>query len=152
MLDRLHGNDTKGDQTMKRKAQDCPEEQHGPVYNVTGAGLASYRKASTRSREHGAAVELAVIAMQRRELIREACEPETRPNCASGCWDEYPAEAIRRQQQSALLGCGAKERAARSDTDLEMMYCEHMRAQCGQEWIAPWQRPVETVELEKAAA
>ena len=33
---------------MRRKANDCPEGQHGPVYNVMGAGLAGYRKAAAK--------------------------------------------------------------------------------------------------------
>jgi hypothetical protein len=144
---------------MKRTSNDCPEGQHGEVYNVSGPGLAAYRKAGTISQEYGAAVELAVLAMQRREFIRESCETAIQPSCASGTWDEYPADAIRRQQQTALLSCGARERAARSANDWEMLYCEHMRAQSGQEWIAPWQRPiegpvepVEPVEREQVAA
>jgi hypothetical protein len=141
----------------KRKSNDMPAGQHGVPYNVAGPGLAIFRKALNPDRQaYGAAVEAAVIAMQRREMLREACEPEQRPNCASGSWDEYPGDAVRRQQQSALLSCPARERAARSANDWEMMYCEHMRAQCGAEWIAPWQRPiegpVEPVEREQVAA
>jgi len=136
---------------MTRKSE-IPEGQFGPVYNVTGQGLAGYRKALNPSREerqeYGAAVEAAVIAMQRRELIREACEPEQRPNCTSGTWDEYPAEAIRRQQQTALLSCPARERAARTPHEWEVAYVNAMP----RGFIPSWEHPVDEAPAEQVAA
>jgi hypothetical protein len=135
---------------MRRKANDCPEGQHGPVFDVNGAGLARWRKSTrdglgsiTRAerRAYGQAVEDAVLAMQARQFIREACEANTRPNCASGSWDEFPGDAVRRQQAAALAACPAKERAARSPHEWESAYCEAMRTRAGADWIAPWQRP-----------
>jgi hypothetical protein len=61
---------------MRRKANDCPEGQHGPVYNVMGAGLAGYRKAAAKGglaamarderQAYGATVEATILEMQRR--------------------------------------------------------------------------------------
>jgi hypothetical protein len=131
---------------MKRKSNDCPADQHGPVYAVSGVGLTSHRKAardglSALARDarqaYGAAVEAAVITMQRRELIREACEPEARPSCASGSWDEYSAEAIRRQQAAALLAWPARERAQRSAQAWETLYVEARP----RGFVPSWDRP-----------
>ena len=145
---------------MARKSSlDCPEGQHGNPYDVTGAGLARWRKATksglasitlAERRAYGQAVEDAVLAMQRRQFIREACEAETRPNCASGSWDEHPGDAVRRQQAAALAACPGRERAARTPHEWECAYCEHMRQQCGADWVAPWQRP--EPEAERVAA
>ena len=143
---------------MRRKANDCPSGQFGPVYNVTGAGLAGYRKAArdglaTMPREkrqaYGATVETAILDLQRRQFIRESAEAEQRPNCASQSWANSPGavgEAVRRQQAAALAACPARVRAARTAHEWEAAYVDHMRAQCGAGFIPPWERP-ETVEV-----
>ncbi len=115
---------------------DLPIDQFGPCYKVMGQGLARHRKLAgdglrRLSREervaYADAVELAVLALQRQEL-RRAAPAEQRPNCASGSWDEYPSEAVRRQQHAALASWPAKVRRNRTDVEWKALYEEAMEA------------------------
>jgi hypothetical protein len=127
---------------MKKKSEPKAGE-HGPVYNVTGAGLAGFRKALNPDRQaYGAAVEVAVLAMQRREMLRESTEPEARPMCASGVYDEHPGDAIRRQQQAALRSCPSRI-AGLSPDKLTIEYWAVIRALRGPDYIPSWERPIE---------
>jgi hypothetical protein len=113
-------------------------QQFGPAYNVTGNGLAKYRKqakaglaALSRNERHayGQAVEDAILAMQRREFLRNAVEPEQRCHCASGTWHsdgEAIGQAVRDQQNRALLSWPARCRAGRTPHDWQTMYAEAM--------------------------
>jgi hypothetical protein len=124
---------------MKRKANDCPDGQYGPVYNVTGAGLAGYRKAAQDGlagldrearQQYGAMVGEAVLAMQHNEAQR-AIGPEQRSSCASGTWHSDGAaihDAIRGQQHRALMSWPAKCRSARTAHEWETGYEEAMEA------------------------
>lgn len=113
-------------------------EPFGPEYNVNGLALAKHRRMACEGvtslsheqrQEYGAAVERAVKAAQRAEIMR-ALPAAKRPNCASGSWDEFPGEAVRRQQHAALLACPAQIRKARTPEQWQAMYAAAMAA-CG---------------------
>jgi hypothetical protein len=139
----------KGNQSMRRKSNNCPEGQFGPLYNVTGQGLDFYRKkakgglasmstgflSSKADRQaYGAAVEAAVREMQAKALRSLVFEQS--PSCASGSWDEYPSEAVRRQQLTALLSYPAKVRKARTAQEWESLYVAAMP----QGFVPSWER------------
>jgi hypothetical protein len=107
--------------------------EHGPTYNVASPALAQHRRLAHKGlaaltfeerRAYGAAVEAAILAMQRREAMR-ACVPGKRSNCASGTWYSDGADisaAIREQQRRALAACASQTRKARSDVEWATMY------------------------------
>ena len=112
----------------RRSRLDIPKGQFGPVYNI--AGLEKHRRAARDGlaamsaearRAYGAAVEDAVKAAQRRHLLG-ALEAERRPNCASGSWDTFPGDAVRRQQAAALAAYPDKVRKARTPVEWQSMY------------------------------
>jgi len=125
---------------MKRQ-RDCPEGQHGPVYNLAGNSLAKFRKQTREGlralspdnrRAYGAAVEAAILEAQRREAMR-ALPAEQRPNCASRSWANSPGEvgeAVRRQQRAALAAYAGQVRRARTPEQWASMYEEAM-IECG---------------------
>jgi hypothetical protein len=105
----------------------------GPSYPLLGATVEKYRRRAKQglaklSREdriaYGDAVHAAILALQRRELLR-VLPPANRCNCASRTWyttgDEIH-EAIKRQQLNALLACPAKERNARTPQEWQKLY------------------------------
>ena len=107
--------------------------EHGPTYNVASPALAKHRRLAhngcksltwVQRQAFGAAVEAAVLAMQRREAMR-ALPAMPRPNCASGTWHNDGAaihEAVREQQRRALAACASQVRRARSDVEWATMY------------------------------
>lgn len=112
-------------------------EGHGPVYDVDGAGLHKFRRASRRGLKHlapedrrayGEAVERAILAKQRSRL-RSFTPPDLRPSCASGTWHTTGADidaAIKAQQGAALLNCPGQIRRSRSPDEWRRLYDEAM--------------------------
>ena len=97
----------------RSKHHECPEGQFGPVYDITGNGLAKHRKLARNGlgqmsraerQAYGEAVEAAVLASQRRALAREVTLP--RSGSASGTFHNDGAaihKAVLNQQRQPPL-------------------------------------------------
>lgn len=113
-------------------------EPFGPDYDVTGPGLATFRRKARKglaalSRDerqaYGAAVEAAVLASQRAHLRRP--DVAERPNCASGTYHtdgESISKAVRAQQRAAAVRDAARVRREREPKVWRAMYAEAMKA------------------------
>lgn len=105
----------------------------GKPYPNLGPTVAKHRRAANYSRqEHGAAVEIAIRALQRSELRRAA--PSISPSCASGTWYSDGADihrAIRAQQAAALARAPGSARRARTPEEWQKLYDEAMKAKRG---------------------
>ncbi len=124
-------------------------EPFGPEYNVASPALAKHRRLARNGLQamtyeqrqaYGAAVERAVLAAQRRELLGANAEPECRPV------GDISA-AIRAQQSRALLSCPGKVRRARTPHEWETMYREAMP----EGFVPSWERAAAAEEAEAQA-
>jgi hypothetical protein len=109
-----------------------------PEYPTLGAAVAKWR---WRAREglqsltvperhaYGETVERAILALQRRELLRGLTPTTPKCHCASGTahnTGEAIHNAIREQQLSALLAAPSQIRRARTNVEWRRMYEEAM--------------------------
>jgi hypothetical protein len=111
------------------------QEHEGPEYpRQLGATVAAFRRKTKRGlrdlsaderQAYGAAVEQAILKLQRTEFMRASVVAMPQPHCASGTWHttgEEIAAAIRQRQRNALLNCPAQERRARTPDEWRSMY------------------------------
>lgn len=124
-------------------------EPFGPEYNVASPALAKHRRLARNGvasmtyeqrQAYGAAVERAVLAAQRRELLGANAEPECRSVGDIGA-------ARRAQQSRALLSWPGKVRRARTDDQWRTMYCEAMP----KGFVPSWEREAAAEEAEAQA-
>jgi hypothetical protein len=112
-----------------------------PPYDVTSATLAKYRWLARKGlaaltkeerRSYGKAVEQAILAKQRSELLASLGRPANpKPRCASGTPFSDGAEiheAIKQQQRGALLSAPSQIRRRRTDAEWRQLYNEAMAA------------------------
>jgi hypothetical protein len=111
-----------------------------PPYDVTSATLPKHRwlareglAALTKEERHayGKAVEQAILAKQRSELLASFWRPANPKRCASGTPFSDGAEiheAIKQQQRNALLSAPSKIRRRRTDAGWRQLYNEAMAA------------------------
>jgi hypothetical protein len=120
-----------------------------PPYDVTSATLAKYRWLARQGlaalkkqerRGYGKAVEQAILAKQRSELLASlgrAANPK--PRCASGTPFSDGAkihEAIKQRQRNALLSAPSQIRRWRTDAEWRQLYNEAMAAQAAAAKVA----------------
>jgi hypothetical protein len=136
------------------------EAPFGPDYPVNlGTAVAKFRRATKRGglaalskaerHAYGAAVEKAILALQRTEAKCGLPPVSPKVNCASGTAYNTGAEiheAMRRKQRSALANCAAAERRARTPEQWRDMYDRAMKAKRQRECA-----PVAKTRLKKAA-
>lgn len=112
-----------------------------PPYVVTSAALSKYRwlarqglAALTKEerRAYGSAVEQAILAKQRSELLASLGRPANpKPRCASGTGFSNGAdihEAIKQQQRHALFAAPSQIRRRRTGAEWRQLYNEAMAA------------------------
>jgi hypothetical protein len=122
-----------------------------PEYPTLGAAVAKWRwrareglQSLTLAERHayGEAVERAILALQRSQLLRGLTPSTPKCHCASGTahnTGEAIHNAIREQQLSALLAAPSQIRRARTDVEWRQMYEAAMaekRAGLGQQEAA----------------
>lgn len=115
----------------------------GPTYPKTLSGTEKYRRAARHGmadwsrderRAYGNAVEKAILALQRSEILRVFVSPGV--NCASGTSHNTGKaihRAVQQQQRNALLNCPARYRKARTPEQWQTMYDEAMKAKATRE-------------------
>ena len=112
-----------------------------PYYDVTSARLGKYRwlardglakLTKEERRAYGEAVEQAILAKQRSELLASIGTPANpKPRCVSGTPFADGAaihEAIKQQQRNALLAAPSQIRRRRTDAEWRHLYYQAMAA------------------------
>lgn len=113
----------------------------GPSYDVTSVALARYRwwareglatLTKDERRVYGEAVERAILAKQRSELLASLGKPANpKPRCASGTLFPNGAdihEATKQQQRNALRAAPSQIRRKRTDAEWRQLYEQAMAA------------------------